>query len=187
MQSALSSAEDDYRAFEELVRRYEGRVQTNCRYLSGSPDEAEDLAQEVMVKLFFGLRSFEGRSSFRTWMMRIKSNHCINFVKKRRIETVELEDHANPGRAASVPPDAWRGLEKAEAAQRVREVLLKLPESLRIPLVLRDMDGLEYREIAADMGIGLSAAKMRIMRGRAEFRRLLGQSVASPEAETTAR
>ncbi len=63
-----------------MVRRYERKVLTNCHYLSGSASDAEDLAQEVMVKLFYGLPGFEARSSFRTWLMRIKSNHCIKRV-----------------------------------------------------------------------------------------------------------
>lgn len=76
------AAEGDTRPFEVLVRRYEAKVMTNCRYLSGSPHDAEDLAQEVFVKVYFGLAGFQARSSFETWVQRIKSNHCINFVKK---------------------------------------------------------------------------------------------------------
>ena len=85
------AGEGDLRPFEELVRRYQGKVTTNCRFLSGSPDDAEDLAQEVFMKVYFGLAGFEGRSSFNTWVQRIKSNHCINFVKKKRLETVDLD------------------------------------------------------------------------------------------------
>ena len=162
--------------------RYEKRVVTNCRYLSGSPADADDLAQEVMIKVFYGLAGFEGRSAFKTWLMRVKSNHCINFVNKRRLETVGLDEGLIGGRAGAVEPDAWRDLERQEAARRVGEILLRMPDTLRIPLVLRDMDGLEYQEIAEELGIGLSALKMRIMRGRSEFRRLAKEtaSMTSP-------
>jgi RNA polymerase sigma-70 factor (ECF subfamily) len=175
------AGEGDLRPFEELVRRYQGKVTTNCRYLSGSPDDAEDLAQEVFMKVYFGLAGFEGRSSFNTWVQRIKSNHCINFVKKKRLATVNLEA---PGveSASGVPPQAERELEKEAAKVRVGEVLLMMTETLRIPLVLRDMDGMAYDEIADELGIGLSAVKMRIKRGREEFRRLIlsvdGESMA---------
>ena len=164
--------EGDLRSFEELVRRYQSKVTTNCRYLSGSPDDAEDLAQEVFMKVFFGLAGFEGRASFNTWVTRIKSNHCINFVKKKRLQTVELD---SPGveKASGISPKAERELEKEATKARVGKVLLELSETLRIPLVLRDMDGMPYEEIAGELGIGLSAVKMRIKRGREEFRRLM--------------
>ena len=173
------AGEGDLRPFEELVRRYQKKVTTNCRYLSGSPDDAEDLAQEVFMKVYFGLAGFEGRSSFNTWVQRIKSNHCINFVKKKRLSTVNLEAPGVEG-ASGVPPKAERELEKEAAKVRVGSVLLKMSETLRIPLVLRDMDGMTYDEIAEELGIGLSAVKMRIKRGREEFRRLM----LSDEAES---
>ncbi len=175
------AGEGDLRHFEELVRRYQAKVTTNCRYLSGSPDDAEDLAQEVFMKIYFGLAGFEGRSSFNTWVQRIKSNHCINFVKKKRLETVELNAPGVEG-ASSVSPKAERELEKEAAKARVGSVLLQMSETLRIPLVLRDMDGMSYEEIAEELGLGLSAVKMRIKRGRDEFRRLL----AAMEVESTA-
>jgi RNA polymerase sigma-70 factor (ECF subfamily) len=166
------AGEGDLRPFEELVRRYQAKVTTNCRYLSGSPDDAEDLAQGVFMKVYFGLAGFEGRSSFNTWVQRIKSNHCINYVKKKRLTTVGLDTPGVEG-ASSVDPDAERELEKESAKARVGGVLLRMSETLRIPLVLRDMDGMAYDEIAEELGIGLSAVKMRIKRGREEFRRLM--------------
>ncbi len=172
LEQIQAAEEGDLRPFEKLVRRYQGKVTTNCRYLSGSPDDAEDLAQEVFMKVYFGLAGFEGRSSFNTWVRRIKSNHCINFVKKKRLSTVDLDTPGVDG-ASSVSPEAERELERQEAKEKVGTVLLMMTETLRIPLVLRDMDGLAYDEIAEELGIGLSAAKMRIKRGREEFRRLM--------------
>ncbi len=176
----VSEAQDapagDMRAFEELVRRYQGTVKTNCRYLSGSETDAEDLAQEVFVKAFFGLKRFEGRASFRTWVKRIKANHCINFVKKRAGRTfVDVDD---PGVSASdrvrVDPRGPAGLADASRRERIRATLEGIPDSLRIPLIMRDMDGLSYQDIADELGIGLSAAKMRVKRGREAFRSTYG-------------
>ena len=76
------AAEGDMGAFETLVERHRNRVMANCRYISGSPADAEDLAQEVFVKAFFGLQNFEGRAQFATWLNRIKVNHCLNFLEK---------------------------------------------------------------------------------------------------------
>ena len=163
--------ESDLRPFEELVRRYEKKVFTNCRYISGSPADAEDLAQEVFVKVYFGLAGFEGRSSFETWVQRIKSNHCINFVTKKRVPIVDVEEETMAN-AASVGPSAEKNMDRAATRERIGAVLLEMSDTLRIPLVLRDMDGLAYAEIADELGIGLSSVKMRIKRGREEFRRL---------------
>ncbi len=174
MELLRHAAEGDTRVFEELVRRYESKVLTNCRYLSGSRDDAEDLAQEVFVKVYFGLARFEGRSSLETWVQRIKSNHCLNFLKKRRLPVVDA-DEVTLDRAAARPPEVERSMERARTRQRIGEVLLQMSETLRVPLVLRDMDGFAYETIAAELGIGLSAVKMRIKRAREEFRRLFAE------------
>ena len=179
---AREAPEGDTRPFEELVRRYERKVYTNCRYLSGSPSDAEDLAQEVFVKAYFGLAGFKGRASFETWVKRIKSNHCINFVTKKRVQTVDVD----PGvveNAARQPPAVERALDNQDTQGRVGAVLLRMTDTLRIPLVLRDMDGMAYDEIADQLGIGLSAVKMRIKRGREEFRTLFREAQADEVAE----
>ncbi len=156
---------------------------TNCRFLSGSPSDAPDLAQEVFVKVYFGLPRFEGRSTFRTWVERIKSNHCLNFVKKKRPSFMDLDaPGAEAADAMHVDATAERELEAEDEGRRIRQVLGQLSDSLRIPLVLRDMDGFSYQEIADELGIGLSAVKMRIKRGREEFRELYQQTEAASGA-----
>lgn len=174
---AQSAPDGDMRAFAELVRRYQQPVNTNCRYISGSPTDAEDLAQDVFVKAYFGLKRFEGRSSFETWVKRIKANHCINFLKKRSGKSfVDVED---PGVSSSdrvrVEPTGLSGLDRLSKRQRIKATLDSLPDSTRIPLILRDMDGLSYQDIAEELGVGLSAAKMRVKRGREAFRARYGE------------
>jgi RNA polymerase sigma-70 factor, ECF subfamily len=83
LQQAREAPDGDLRAFEKLVLRYQRRVVANCRYITRDPNNAEDLAQEVLVKAFFGLRGFEGRSTFGSWLKRIKINHCLNYLKKQ--------------------------------------------------------------------------------------------------------
>lgn len=160
-----SRPDGDPRAFEELVRRYGSRVVANCRYLTRTPRDSEDLAQEVFLKVYFGLRRFEGRSSFQTWLRRIKANHCLNYLKSRASRTfVELDDRFE------VPPEAERTERSLDERARIGRVLDSLNDTLRVPLILRDMDELSYQEIADTLGIGLSAVKMRIKRAREEFR-----------------
>jgi RNA polymerase sigma-70 factor, ECF subfamily len=161
----------DMRPFETLVRRYQRKVLANCRYLTRSPNDAEDLAQDVFVKAYLGLQRFEGRARFSTWLQRIKINHCLNFNDRHRGKhMVDME----PGREAevglAVAPRAPVKLEGLEERRRISGVLDAMSETLRVPLLLRDLDGLSYQEISARLGVGLSAVKMRIKRAREEFR-----------------
>lgn len=163
---------DDVRAFEVLVERYQARILANCRYLTRSHEAAEDLAQEVFVKAFFALRSFEGRSSFRTWLQRIKVNHCLNHLRRTQgAVMVDLDDQVAAGHEAlRLPPSADVDIDAAKDRDRIVAVLDGMSDTLRIPLMLRDGDGHSYEDIAAELGISLSAVKMRIKRAREEFR-----------------
>jgi RNA polymerase sigma-70 factor (ECF subfamily) len=172
LQQARRAPEGDLRAFEKLILLYQRRVVANCRYITRDPNNAEDLAQEVLVKAYFGFRSFEGRSSFGSWLQRIKINHCLNHLKKQGgrsyvgIEEPEVEEFNQ----LQVPATAEHLAEAISDRQLTSVVLDSMSSTLRIPLVLCDMDELSYEEVAQTLGISLSAAKMRIKRAREEFR-----------------
>lgn len=170
---ALGAGEGDLRAFEQLVQEHQKRIVADCRCMTRDESGAEDLAQEVFVKAFFGLRGFEQRSSFRHWLQRIKVHHCLNHIKKRQArETVPIDEEGMEGcEQLQVQPTAQRDSEAMDDRRQVTEILDSLPPGLRIALIMRDMDELSYEEIAAELGIGLSAVKMRISRAREEFRR----------------
>jgi RNA polymerase sigma-70 factor (ECF subfamily) len=170
---AKRARDGDLRAFEGLVQLYQKRVVANCRHMTRDANVAEDLAQEVFVKAFFGIRHFEGRSSFRHWLQRIKINHCLTHIKKRASagEHIDIEDPGvQSAEELQVAPQAQRLAEQGSDREAIREVLDTMADTLRIPLVLRDMDGFSYEEVAESLGISLSATKMRIKRARAEFR-----------------
>lgn len=178
------SDRSDLRAFDILVERHEARILANCRHLCGSPSDAPDLAQEVFVKAYFGISRFEGRAQFSTWLQRIKVNHCINHMKRKRGKTfLDVDEPALGGLSKlQVNPDAERELEKEDTRVLVNAVLDRMSTTLRIPLVMRDMDELSYQEIADELGIGLSAVKMRIKRGREEFRSIMTELTADAAA-----
>ncbi len=182
-----SSSRDDLRAFEALVRRHQTNVMTNCRYLTGSVDDAEDLAQDVFTKAFFGLKKFEGRSPFGTWLKRIKVNHCFNYLKQRarRGQPTSFDDEDERSGAAepAVEPQAEARVLLLDTREQIGRVLDEMPEDLRVALLLRDFDGLSYQEVAEQLGIGLSAVKMRIKHGRSDFR---ARFVAARNGEQTA-
>lgn len=167
----------DTRPFDVLVRRHQQFVLGNCRFLTRSSADAEDLAQEVFVKAYFAIGRFEGRAQFRGWIQRIKVNHCLNYLRKTRGRVmVDLDDEALSGEPSlSQAATAHVRVEREEQRQRIALVLDAMSDTLRIPLILRDADGLSYEEIAERLSLKLSAVKMRIKRGREEFRRLMSQ------------
>jgi RNA polymerase sigma-70 factor (ECF subfamily) len=172
VKSVQEAGSGDLRAFEQLVDRHRGRILANCRYMTRSPDDAEDLAQEVFTRAFFGLKSFRGQAAFGTWLQRIKVNHCINFLKKRARQPERVDTDAPTVQAHEAmrsEPKAERRIAATEEGRRIEEVLDSMSETLRVPLLMRDLDDFSYQEIAEELGIGLSATKMRIKRAREEF------------------
>ena len=172
LQEARNAPEGDLRAFEQLVLRYQRRVVANCRYITREPNNAEDLAQDVLVKAYFGLARFEGKSSFAGWLQRIKINHCLDYLRKQGGRSfVGLEDqHVHEFDQLKDLATADRLTEALSDQQLIGEVLDSMPSALRIPLLLCDMDELTYEEVAQSLGISLSATKMRVKRAREEFR-----------------
>lgn len=172
---ARRSPAGDTRAFDELVARHRGRVVANCRYLTTGAD-AEDLAQEVLVKAYFSLKRYEQRSKFSTWLYRIKVNHCLNHRRseKRHAGDVTLDDAPVDAAPLTVAPEADAALDREADVARVRAAVAALNDTLRVPLVMRELDEMSYDEIAATLGLSLSAVKMRILRARQELRAALG-------------
>jgi RNA polymerase sigma-70 factor (ECF subfamily) len=174
LRQARQAPEGDIRAFEQIVERHHRRIVSNCRYITRDPNNCEDLAQEVLTKAFFGLKNFEGRSSLRHWLQQIKINHCLNFVKKQEgknhisIEEPKVEEFEQ----LKVSAVAQQQVEAMSDQKLIGSILDSMSTTLRVPLILCDMDELSYEEVAQNLGISLSAAKMRIKRAREEFRNL---------------
>jgi len=169
-EQARKAPEGDLRAFESLVRQNQNRIVADCRHITRDESVAEDLAQEVFVKAYFGMHNFEGRSSFRHWLQVIKVHHCLNHLKRARKNQVSLDNEEEGMTNAVELSTADKTLERLSDRQRIHLILESMPETLRLPLVLRDMDELSYEEVAANLNISLSAAKMRIKRAREWFR-----------------
>ena len=185
---ARAAGSRDTRPFTTLMQRHQGFVVANCRAITRSPVDAEDLAQEVFVKAFFALRHFEGRAAFRTWIGRIKVNHCLNHLRKMRgtvmVDLDQPEAQSHPELA--VQPTAHADVASAADRQHIIAILDTMPDTLRIPLMLRDADGQSYEEIAARLAIGLSAVKMRIKRAREMFRARFQDGLTQPLAQQEA-
>lgn len=169
----------DQAAFEQLVLDNQNRVYSLALRLVRDREQAQDLAQEAFVKAWQGLAAFQGESSFSTWVYRLTTNVCIDWLRrqKRRQEaapTLSLDDGDN---GWAEPPD-WqqepqRRLEQRERSRALDRALTRLPEHQRRPLVLRELSGLSYQEIGAALALDLGTVKSRIARGRLALRKIL--------------
>lgn len=172
----------DVAAFEALVRRYERWVFTLALRMLGDRGEAEDMAQEVFLKTYRGLKGFKGTSRFSTWLYAIASHHCLNYLRARRRRPeasggwAEGEDGEELQAADRLPDGAPRAdalLERADLARIVQTELTYLTEDHRLILILRDIQGLTYGEIAEALGVELGTVRSRLHRARAEMRERL--------------
>lgn len=168
----------DEAAWEELVRVHTRQVYGLCFRFTNSGSEAQDLTQEVFLRVFRTIRSFRStEGSFTTWLSRVTRNLLIDHYRRTRQERVtdsieeQLPMLEEEGAAASARPD--HQLAGREASEILQITLQKLSPDLREAVILRDLQELEYREIADVLGIPEGTVKSRINRGRAELARLL--------------
>ncbi len=161
----------DVAAFEELVRRYQDRVYNLCRYLLRDPRDAQDAAQNVFMKAYRGLNDFRPDSSLYTWLYRIAVNTCLDHKRKSRREALKYKSLAElPPSPEPYPQQIY---EAKEAARTVQQALAELREDQRAAIVLREIEGLSYEEIADVLHISPGTVKSRISRAREELRRIL--------------
>lgn len=162
----------DPRAFEDLVRRYQNQVFAVALRMLGDRGEAEDLSQEVFLKVFRGLGSFRGEAKFSTWLYSIVSHECLNRLRARRPpRPARAAEREGEEPAVSDPnPDAVTLLERRELAERLEEEIGRLGPEHRAILILRDLQGLSYEEIAEALGLELGTVRSRLHRARAELK-----------------
>jgi RNA polymerase sigma-70 factor (ECF subfamily) len=165
----------DQSAWDEIVRRH-WRLVFNVAYkFSGSYELAEDLAQDVFVKLFRSLDTFDRRGNFPTWLVSVSRNLCIDHYRSVRKERETIASEIDPERLSSAAPgrSAYAALEARDRVELLRTALARLTPSLRIAVMLRDIQELTYQEIADRLGVPEGTVKSRINRGRAELARHL--------------
>lgn len=174
----------DPRAFEELYREHAEMVYNLALRLSGDPDRAADLSQEVFLRIHRHLGKFRGRSTLRTWIYRVTVNHCRSRLRRRRLPTRSL---AAEGELVTGLADPARGPEERAMAEDqgrlVTAALAELPGAFREVVVLRDLEGLAYEEIAEVLGLRIGTVRSRIARGRYRLREILRGTGQGPRSE----
>ncbi len=165
-------------AFEVLVERYQKQVFALAYRLGGDYDEARDMAQEVFIRIYQELPKFDNSRRFFPWMYRVAHNTCINILHKRPKEAVPLDsiyDLAAEGAANGSSPVA--SYEQLELADTLEGALRQLPESYRLPLVLKYVGGFSYQEIAEQMDLPVSTIETRLFRGRTMLKKALAGKI----------
>ncbi|PYX67074.1 MAG: RNA polymerase subunit sigma-24 [Acidobacteria bacterium] len=171
-------------AWEEIVQRYNRRIYNICYRFAGSPDDAQDLTQEVFIKMYRTLNSYDvERGAFMTWVTTITRNLLVDHFRKSKQDRMtdsldsapsEHEDamplsEQIPDKTA--PPDSR--VHNRETRETIHWALQKLSPDLREAVILRDLQDMDYREIATILKVPEGTVKSRINRGRAELARLL--------------
>jgi RNA polymerase sigma-70 factor (ECF subfamily) len=159
----------DRSALDQLLRRHYDRIHAVCRRLAGSTRDADDAAQEALIRIVRALDRFDGRSSFATWTYRIATNAALDELRKRaRRPQLHVVGDNDERHGAPEPPDplAHRTVEGAAERLAIEAALADLPEDFRVPVVMRDVGDLDYAEIAEALGVPIGTVKSRIARGR---------------------
>ena len=173
-------------AFSWLITRYHQPIYSLLARTVRDPADAADLTQDVFVKVFRGIGSFHGESSLRTWIYRIALHEGLNQRRwwrrhKQQEVTIEMEtvdgENGEPARLKEMLVDPgespYEMATHSEARERVEAALRQVPEPFRMTLILRDIEGFVYEEVAEMLGVNLGTVKSRLVRGRACLRQLL--------------
>lgn len=160
-------------ALDQLLRRHYDRIHAVCRRVAGSTRDADDACQEALIKIVRSLPRFDGRSSFGTWAYRIATNASLDELRKRQrrpaLHAVDEDD-----RPELVDSTADRYTDALPDRLVLDDALDRLPDDLRIAVILRDVADFDYAEIATTLDIPIGTVKSRIARGRAALASTLG-------------
>lgn len=166
----------DGAAWELLVSKHRRRVFNIAYKFTGRPDRAEDLSQEIFLRIFRNLAKFDPDADFSKWLASVARNHCIDNYRSTRREQRTMVDDGLAFDLAVAPAsssDPMRSIEASEARELLRKGLALLPPKLREAVILRDLKGLAYEEMADQLSLPVGTIKSRINRGREELARAL--------------
>ncbi len=182
----------DYSAFEELVGRFERKVYALALKLTGNPDDAEEITQDVFLTIFQKLEGFRGESQLSSWIYRVTANAAFMKLRDRRKrgkvsydESVEAADDALPSVATTWPQSDWSGtadvvMERGELGEKLKDAIAALPAKFKLIFLLKDVQGLSNEEIGDVVNMSVPAVKSRLHRARLFLREKLQEYIEQP-------
>jgi RNA polymerase sigma-70 factor (ECF subfamily) len=183
----------DQDAWAQIVRQHWRKVFNIAYKFTGKHDEAEDLTQDVFLKIFKSLDTFDRRANFQTWLVSVSRNLCIDHYRSVRKERETIDRDVDPGDLAPAAPtlSPIAVLEQQDRVELLKKAMDHLPSALRRAVLLRDIQELSYQEIADREGLPEGTVKSRINRGRTELarqiRRLRDELALAADMKTTRR
>lgn len=174
---ARQAAGGDRDALDQLLRACYAQVYALCRRMSDSDADAADATQEALIAIARGIHSFNGSSAIRTWIYRVTSNACLDEIRRRRRRPTPADPHA-----LIEPMDLVDGMAQLDDHLELDAALARLSDDHRTAIVLRDVLGLEYDEIATTLGVPIGTVRSRINRARQRLADDLGLHDPGPPA-----
>jgi len=178
----VRSQNDDYKALEELLKREQKNIYTNLIYLSGNNDNVYDLTQEVLLKIAKNIKMLSNPQSYKSWTNQITTNVFYDDIRKnkKKYETVTLDDSEENSFLSTIknffvdkkckPPELCIS---SELDKIIKYEILNLPETFRVVIILRELEGLSYEEIALATNTNIGTVKSRISRARSKLQESL--------------
>lgn len=172
-------------AMEKLILRYQGRIYNTILRMCGNEDDAAELTQDTFVKAIEKINSFQGQSNFYTWIFRIAVNHTLNFCKRKfkiGFQSLEaaVQDDGDVARGqlkdflvATKTPDPAELAQKQEMYELVFKAVMELDNDQRMVVVLRDIEGMNYAQIAEVLEVQLGTVRSRLSRARTNLKEIL--------------
>src|SRR6267378_6557670 len=166
MDLVTRSQAGDVQAFETIYRQHAARIYTLACRMAGSPEDGEDLLQEIFLQVYRKLGSFKGDAAIGTWLYRLALNHCLDYVRSRQAKMHKLTETLDA--ASSFEPTARR--ETPIARLDLERAVERLPEGCREAFVLHDVEGFDHKEVAALLGIAEGTSKSQVFKARMKLR-----------------
>ena len=183
-----AAQQGDAAAMDQLLRRHYDRVHAVCRRIAGGTRDADDAAQEAMIRVVRNIDRFDGRSAFGTWVYRIATNTALDELRKRKrrpqLHVIGTDDDADGGHREPADEFAHRNVEAVADRLSIDAALAELPDEFKAAVVMRDVGDLDYAEIAAALDIPIGTVKSRIARGRRILMDQLGNRETTSERPT---
>lgn len=170
----------DKQAFEHLVVRHKAAVFNTIYSITGGAADADEIAQEVFLKVYFSAGTFRGKSSFSTWLYRITVNKCMDELRKHKGKFISLESEIDEEESLMIKDvlrDKNENIEEKMMGREIQgimqKVLRSLPEKFRVILVLKELENLSYKEISEVTGTSMNGVKVNLFRARQKLKEKL--------------